>query len=394
MLFFINTANASTASVYSISSTSAPIIDLDSYRVKTITKGIYDGKNKYKAMYQAIPKTLFISTFRTAVKVSPFAVGALLAFDLLLDEYGDIVDPNSGEIIGFPDTTSGYYYASWGCCSSSSGTKTYSALVTTFGDPYNFVDLGDGRYTWRANINNNIHKITFTPNKAPNTESSYISDDDLYDLFLNAQTLDSDVFLNADGSVNQDYFPNPTFDYITADDAVLMDLYGSGLLQSTDPTADNYITPSELARIKALYDEANMTDEELAEQLTADLEQPITQAQYAEEQASKEARAVTDATDLDTIDLTGLDKTTELDNQFDILDNLILNPADLPSALPALPQFSYSSGCQIITMPFSNVTFPNSSQCAMLNDGKTMIGYFLYVVFAWMISVQLLKEAN
>lgn len=397
---FVNEVNASsTASVYSISSGN-PVAYLNDYRVNTITKGVVNGKTIYKPMVQKIAKTLFVSTFRKIIAVNVVGLGLMLAYDYFIDN--DVSSPTYGQIVTNETLIDGN--SGSGLCtgygSVSSQTLIGCATITQR-NIYDFSGCTTVNVTCKIYLydddNNAVGYLSYTPQElVVSSENKNITDqqmlDSLDDYIANNEN-SNDLFLNPDGTPNQDFFPNPEFDYYTASDLELMDLYASGLLQSTDPLADNYVTPAEYQEIAEMYAQANLTDEELAEELTLDATEPMTYDEYKTEQLAKEARAVTASEHLNDVDLTNLDKTTELDEQFNILNTMLTNPADLPSILPVLPQFQPTSSCRTVSLPF-DIVFPNASQCEKLNIAKAMIGYFLYVIFAWMITTELLKEAN
>lgn len=66
--------------------------------------------------------------------------------------------------------------------------------------------------------------------------------------------------------------------------------------------------------------------------------------------------------------------------------NSVSDPTGDPTSLmPSLP--SYSATCQTLSYPMmgSTFTFPSASQCDKLNVGKTIIGWMLYLLTAYMI---------
>jgi len=409
LFFFVSRANAtSTAQVYSISN-GKPLVLQDSLKVNTITRGFASNAPVYRAMTQTVGRALFLSVFRKVVGLTPIGVGFIVAYDYFIDEEGNVKSNSIGGGLDYRNAS----FDGLGRC------VFYVGFSHMFND-ISFYDCTEKNLQYAGsfpvNLEHTYNSSTGSVIVRGNSFSSYVfewggyssvdfilqpeivTDDklfsDLNEYIQNNPGLNhNDIFKNADGSVNQDYFPNPEFSLHSQTDTELMDLYGNGLLQSADPALDNYITPEELARIKAMYDYLHRTDEQKAEDLTAIAKEPMTRAEYAEEQLLKENRAVDSASSLSGIDLGNLDKTEDLDNNFEILDTLMTNTSDLPSVLPTMPQFEFSATCKTVMLPF-NVEFPNASQCSKLNILKQMLGYFLYVIFFWMIITQLLKEAN
>lgn len=400
-LFFVASKVSASTSVHSVSG--SPLFTPDSLKVTTITKGLTSANDPfYKPVVQKIPNSLFIKTFKSSLALAsnPYVLGLILAYEA----YGYFYDDETGEISILENDVTG------GTCNIPYQSGPNFVGITT---KSNCLQMSENYWQPRGYSNVDFYYRNNTimcrsygcgsySGGTSETFKKDIQDDDFLAVYQdyvisNPHLNHTDVLKNPDGSINQDYFPNPEFEYITVEDSVLMDLYGSGLLQSNDPSLDNYVTPEEFSRIKQLYDNANKTPQQISEELNAKIDQPITQAQYAEEQASKEARQLSSAETMSNVDVSSLDKSNELDEQFNILDNLITNPSDLPSLLPSMPQFNHSTSCQTIEIPSlfgPSVPFPNSSQCSRLNDAKEMIGYFLYILFAWMITTQLLKEAN
>lgn len=390
-LFSIN-ANASTNSVYSIAM-GKPLITSDGFKVQTITRGFAANDPVYRVMVQTVAKTIAISVLRKTVGVTPMGIAFLLATDYFLSE-------DTGEIV-----TKGVYDSEFwskqsssdiGSCvykTSNQGYMTIQACYSLLtGVGADFAGVFD-RY-----VNETAYWVHPSNYVFPELSDSLVSDVDLFasmENYFETNENSTDLFLNANGTVNQDYFPNPEFELYTAEDSELMALYGSGLLQSTDPLLDNYLAPDELARIKEMYDSAHKTDEQIAEELTADVDKPMTKAQYAEEQSLKEDRADASADNMKSVNLDGLDKTTEMDEQFKQIDTVLTNigTTGLPSLLPAVPSFP-SGSCQSMVFFGSGVVFPSQSQCAKLTEFKDLLGWALYVIFFFMIVFETLKEAN
>lgn len=394
---------ASANTVYSISS-GKPLISADSLKVNTITRGFASNQPVYKSMVQTVPKALFLFTFRRVAMLTPYGIAALVAYEYFVDdETGEI---RSNESAYSVDSVA---LDSVGYCWSRDGNLP----VTTYSNCLYASRLNEPFHSFRISVADQLvasgqgrlgFGFAFLPaNGIINSSYPSVTDDELYNNILNDETFTNDVFLNADGSVNQDYFPNPEFEYYTPEDTELMMQYGQGLLQSTDSLADYYLSPTELARIAELYANANKTDDEIAQNLTAYASQPMTQSQYASEQTLKEARAVVDANALSTASTSAIDKTTELDEQFSILDTLMTNLTDLPSGLPVVPIFQYSSSCRQIVIgadsPYFGITgsidFPSQEQCTkILAPFKDMMGWLMYINVFFLMMFQLYKELH
>lgn len=229
-------------------------------------------------------------------------------------------------------------------------------------------------------------------------EYGLVSDEELYEhtkqfVADNPNMNHSNMFQNADSSVNEDFFQNPEYNPdANEDDLTLLDLYRQGHLQSTDPNAPYYVTPEKLAEIEAMAKqiEEEQTPEGEADALNDKIKQPITQLEF-EESTAKHAKQALDGIVKTPIDET--DKTEQLDDDFGILDALVMNPVGLPSKLPTIPTPQYSSGCRTINLAYHqySVAFPSSDQCAKLNEFKKGVGYILYILTAFGIAVAALR---
>lgn len=406
---------ASSASVYSV--TSGPLILEDSVKVSTITKGYVKASNDaiYKATVQSISKNTFKTALKAglAVAASPYTIAALVAleaYDIYYDEETQQVGSTvkiytgncriSGNNKGYMSANQcvQYYISNYDVGSENSILSGYSHSYVS-GTNYNHVFTRKSGGVWdTGQVHTQITEVQTA--FQPATDDSLF---DAYQQFVKANPdLDhSSLFENADGSVNQDFFADGVeFSEYSVDEQELIDLYGSGILQSSDPSSSNYVTPARLDEIAEMYAQQNKTDSETANDLTAAELEPMTYEEYKQEQISKEARLDAKGSEFDSVNTDKLDKTEELDEQFNILDTAMtgINDSSLPSVLPDLPKFDYSSGCQTVELFTGGLTgqtvFPNASQCSKLGVMKDLLSYFLYVVFFWMISVQLLKEAN
>ncbi|WP_157619363.1 hypothetical protein [Psychromonas aquimarina] len=198
-----------------------PLITNDSLQVNTITRG-FAANQPFKAKTQEVSKSLFLATFRRALGLSPYGTGLMLANDYFINDEGDIVQ-RGGRVI--PQDYRGKWSVRtpWRWTSSKGGTyarfliairDNKPELESTLHPIFNEAGLlirmeSDIIDTWRADFN-------FAPAQAEDygvQEGSPVSDAELYETFQdyvnsNPNINHNDAFLNADGSVNQDYFPN------------------------------------------------------------------------------------------------------------------------------------------------------------------------------------------
>lgn len=174
--------------------------------------------------------------------------------------------------------------------------------------------------------------------------------------------------------------------------AQLKDWYRQGLLQTTNPDAPYYVTPEQLAEIKKAVDaeDAANTDDGVVDALNEKLKQPITQAQFEESN-----KKFSDAVDSVTNSVGSENDFSDIDEHFNKLDDFI---TDIPnSELPAaasvnFPKYSSCRQLHLTDGKGHELTFPNESQCAKLEDVKQGFGYFLYVLCAFGLVWQLLTR--
>jgi len=427
-LFSLNSYAASTPPRY-VYSVSDAVVTGDFIASSTITKGYTNlGKTVYKPVVQKVEKALFIKISKKALGLTPYGIAALAAYEAYgwyMDDDGELMNSNSTEydyssnMSGLKGTcaygyytnsmTNGWYNVDFNTCVAN--VTAYFNTRTTL--PYSFKNntteiIGTNTYevlSYATELGGSKLRFIFSdPSQILQKNPVSVSDDDYWAAqvaYMN-QTPDfswADAFKNADGTINQEYFPDPEFDEMTTEDQVLLDLYASGLLQSTDPSADHYVTPTEYDRIKQMYDTQNLTDQQIADELNANLEQAITQEQYQTEQtaieAREEVRKNAAAATLAGLDVGADELATSADtiNQ-SFIDQLTLTN-DLPDTNGFIDYFSFNSGsgCETVELPF-NVVFPTTSQCEKLGSLKTMLGYFLFCLIGWNMINVVLKEAN
>lgn len=387
-----------------------PVFAGDAVNVSTITRKMIDNKMLYRPIVQVIPKSVFMTAFRRTLGITPYGIAALAALEL----YDYFIDSDTGELMQNPASTGACYMAGnyKGVLTSSECILTAYQIwpASTIGTPH----LDNSNVSGPQSIldKNNSYLGYWNPSTTSTTEPTPVLDNNAdfwqkVEDYVNNDTItdQSTMFYNNDGTINKEFFPKPTFDVYTATETELMDLYGSGLLQSTDPASSNYVTPAEFQHIKDLYDQANKPIDQVAEDLEAEANKPITQAQHRSNQLGAEQRkaaltASENSANIDgigAVDISNLDKTQEMDDGFDLLNNAFtgISTSNLPSVLPTLPQLNTGS-CQSMSVNFfgNAFTFPDASQCAKLTNLKTLFGYAFYVIFVYMITIELLKEAN
>lgn len=402
--------------VYSVSEAALYGSDI---KASTIVKGVVNNKTVYKAATQTVSKALFVKTSKKVLGLNPWGIAllvALEAYDYYADEDGNIfeyqtAEPTTSTIGRCGSSVSGPIISLDACAASAIANQTgYTWTYYALSGGNNYKYYRNGGYIWFYFYPDGTYETTcpsgYTLEGSICTADTAleVSDDAYWDAVVDYmnQTPDfswADAMKTANGDVIQDYFPDPEFELVTATDTALMDQYASGLLQSTYPAADYYVTPEEYERIKDLYDTANMTDEQTAEALNEALEQAITQEQYQTEQtaieAREEARKSAAAASLAGLDISTneyIDSATTINQDF--IDSLSLTN-DLPDSGGFLGYFDFNSstGCETIELPF-NVIFPTTSQCEKLGTLKTLLGYFLFCLIAWNMINTVLKEAN
>lgn len=410
-----NRAEALQTWVHSVDMKTPPLVVADSVKVNTITRGIVANSALYKPTIQTVSKVLLKKVFKKAISVTPYGIMFLAANDLISmnDTVGKIEIAPAPESIVSSCSAQHYniimdaYNITYSQCQQRQSDffndlisdenlmpNPNQALISTYRTMASGAMKGEGTL-WRFSVGRSIVKSANFASP-PVLDETFIEmpETDFDELLFS--DLQPDIFLDADGYPNQDYFPNPKFEAVTAEDKRLMELYEAGLLQHTDPNAANYVSPSEYARIKALYEAANKTPEEESQDLTDAETKPMTQKQHADNQIKSEKRAENSAKSMKDIDLKEMDKTVELDKNENIFEELITNVSDLPEMLPALPNLSGGGGCKTISFSIRghSATFPDAAGCAKMNEVKEVLGWAFYVIFFYAIYTRLFKEAN
>lgn len=172
--------------------------------------------------------------------------------------------------------------------------------------------------------------------------------------------------------------------------------YRQGLLQTTDPAADHYVTPEQLKQVQDLVaaEDFAKTDDGAIAALNEKMKQPITQAQY-EETNKKYSEGIDSVTA--ALGASGESDYSDMDDHFNELDGII---TDLPNtSLPApaditVPQYV---DCKQIHLSDGNgheLDFPSPSQCAKIETFKQGFGYFLAISVVFLLSMQLLTRPH
>lgn len=401
---------ANQATVFSI--TGKPLFDAEGVKVSTITRGFASNQPVYKATVQKVQKGLLAKVFKKSLGFTPYGVAALAAYDLYGIFTEDDVILKKGASIDY----SNYQSDGVGTCSyygNSSVTYfdvTFEYCFARATSASGFIrditktNLSGGRMQFKGKqVPNYNFSWTGVSSIEPSVESTPVTDDELVNAMQqyisdNPNLDHSKMFYGADGLVDPEYFPNPEFQLNTATEQANADLYGAGLLQQTDPLADNYASPSDYAKAQELWEKQNLTPEQQADALNEQLKQPITQDQYATEQALKEARTETklnqSAALLKALDIKPNDYTTASQENLDKTLELLNTTSDLPSSdFNNYLNFTTSETCKTVPFPFIG-QFPNASQCQKLGTVKEFLGYFLSILLMWNIINTVLKEAN
>lgn len=403
--FSLSSHAASVNTVYSVSSA---VVVGETIQASTITRGFAANQPLYRAMIQTVPKSLFLTTFRKVIGITPYGIAALAAYEA----YGYFFDEETGDLVKHVAVPgSGWanyiYGGAWYDITIDEARQLVSNargidLQYIFAFPYsNYYQICESR-----NLGVSCHQnfANFFPDGIV-VENQSITDSEFWQAQIdymndNLNVNHNDAFLNADGTVNQDYFPDPNFEVYTAADAELIELYGNGLLQSTDPQAQNYVTPEEYARIKELYDQANQTDEQKAEALNDEMLQPITNEQYKAEQLEiekrEQSRLVSAATGLSGLNVNADEYSGNADDITQDFIDALTTTNDLPTdanGFLSYYNFTSQSGCKTVDLPFG-VVFPTVSQCEKLGTLKDLLAYFLFILISWNIINTVLREAN
>jgi hypothetical protein len=191
------------------------------------------------------------------------------------------------------------------------------------------------------------------------------------------------LFTNEDLAVDPTFSPSADLNTETLPDYITK--YNNGLLQTTDPSKPNYVTPAQYEYIKSQANAqaaatASGTSGATSTSPLQGMEQPITQTQYDASNAKVDGDAKS-AVNAQSFDGFGDKKTLDDGNQKlkEISEGGILPLS--PFNLPSLP---HASTCQSVTWEFMGQTLliPGNDGCQRLADLKRIFGYLLYVLTA------------
>lgn len=191
------------------------------------------------------------------------------------------------------------------------------------------------------------------------------------------------LFTNEDLAVDPTFSPSADLNTETLPDYITK--YNNGLLQTTDPSKPNYVTPAQYEYIKSQANAQAAAKATGASGATSTnplqgMDQPITQDQY-DASNKKTDDAAKSAVSSQSFDGFGDKKTLDDGNQKlkEISEGGILPLS--PFNLPSLP---HASTCQSVTWEFMGQTLliPGNDGCQRLADLKRIFGYLLYVLTA------------
>ena len=201
------------------------------------------------------------------------------------------------------------------------------------------------------------------------------------------------LFTNEDLAVDPTYSPSADLNTETLPDYITK--YNNGLLQTTDPSKPNYVTPAQYNYIKSQAEKAaaNAAGGSTSTNPLEGMEQPITQKQYDESNAKTDEAA---ANQIKSTDWTGVDTASKGgDGANEALDKMAKG---IDPTLPILlaPDFPTYSSCRTIDLTWKGypAVFPTQSQCVKMEEFKVNFGYFLYLLTAVGIIFELLRRVE
>lgn len=196
----------------------------------------------------------------------------------------------------------------------------------------------------------------------------------------NSQPYPLDGMFDAENlSVDPTYQPRADINSDNLNDWITK--YNNGVLQTTDPSASNYVTPAQYEFLKQQAIAQATSDVQSSSSSAISTTNAMTQSQF---EASQQKLDTATATAINATD------TTSLDNQitesgFDDANNQLTDIAngdigDLPLLpTPNLPGYS---SCQTLDMSWKGhaAVFPSPSQCQKMEEAKRAFGYILYLI--------------
>lgn len=228
------------------------------------------------------------------LKTNLWWIAATVALGYVIDEFGNVTAEGSP-----PEFyTDGYF---WGTPNGFKAWSPHDVYYNSYSTQWKWYTNYGSYITYRTpnNTNMNVHRYSCAEYSAYQSvvdfcgipyqpEMQPVSDSDFTDAILPyiAANPSPDIFGDDPSQIEWEpleynpYAPNPY-------GAGLMDLYRQGLLQSSDPNGDYYVTPDqyeEVAQWVAAQDRA-LSPDGIADALNDALKNPLTQPQLAEELA-------------------------------------------------------------------------------------------------------------
>lgn len=254
-------------------------------------------------------------------------------------------------------------------------------------------------------------KTSSEPNPSP------VPDDELYDSLAGFMLQDPEAaaqaFMVPDAwpYPYPHIFPDPVkyIPGVTEADEALLDSLIKGQLQTTNPSAPNYVTPEKLQQLQQLLSQLQqgITPEGQVDDLNAQAKAALTQAQLnqsldAQQKAQQKAAEAEAAaiTNTDVKPVTEAYNDSKIQDEFDKLKDIVSDPGSLPS-LPDLPSahsldLPKYTPCQTVTATFmgQELQFPNASQCQKLEQVKAGLAYLFYILTALGIIFELYRRVE
>lgn len=223
------------------------------------------------------------------------------------------------------------------------------------------------------------------------------------------------LFADADGKLDTGYFSDPdtTFDTAVTPDGMPMTYtqlnqyvtwIRDGSAQTTDPMSPHYMSPTEYSYAFNYVNNSDITNNNLnnsayvtpaqAAQNAASSAVGLTQTQYETSTKNMDTASATaiKATNTDAVDNPDDGGFNDANDQLTNISNGDI--ADLPTL--ATPNLPGHSSCQTIDISWKQyqAVFPTTSQCAKMEEFKSMLGYILYLLTAIGLIFELLRRVE
>lgn len=190
------------------------------------------------------------------------------------------------------------------------------------------------------------------------TSSQPMTDDQIAALaaaYISSDNRPDAAFMDTAGNPIPELFENAQIEplpNLNADMLQKLADYRAGLLQTTNPDAEHYVTPEVFEQLKKLAAEQDyaQTDEGKLDALNEKIKQPLTQAQY-EESNLKTETSQTSA--LATSLAPALDPFNQLKVDSDFVLDKVTNPAEPPSSLSFFTWSLPTGSCTGFNVDFS-----------------------------------------